>query len=237
MPKSSRQDATDGAVADIVGWDIVNWSRALRFWDARLDGGGKSASCLELGCGAKGSLSLWLALHGNRVICSDFGGVPEATRRTHERYGISSLVEYADIDARRMTFANEFDVVVFKSMLGGISQDLPGADAQHIVRNVYEALRPGGMLLFAENLESTALHAFMRKRFAAGAKGWRYFSRGDLESTLTQFRSFESTTFGCLGCFGRSETQRQILGHLDERVVDRLVPSTWHYIAAIAARK
>lgn len=237
MPQSSRQDATDGALVDIVGWDIANWSRALRFWDVHWDWRGKSASCLELGCGANGSLSLWLALRGNHVICSDFRGVPEATRRTHERYGISNLVEYADVDARRMTFANEFDVVVFKSMLGGISQDLPRADAGHIVRNVYEALRPGGMLLFAENLESTALHAYLRKRFAAGAKGWRYFSRDELESTLTPFRSFESTTFGCLGCFGRSERQRRILGRLDAHVVDRLVPSSWHYIAAIAARK
>jgi len=237
MPQSSWQDATDSAVADIVGWDIVNWSRALRFWDAHLDFRGESPSCLELGCGAKGSLSLWLALHGNRVVCSDFGGVPEATRRTHERYGISNLVEYADVDARRMTFVNDFDVVVFKSMLGGISQDLPGADAEHIVRNIYAALRPGGVLLFAENLESTALHAYLRKRFAAGAKGWRYFTRRELESTLAQFGSFESKTFGCLGCFGRSETQRRMLGRLDERVLDRIVPSNWHYIAAIAARK
>ena len=83
MPQSSRQDATAGAVADIVGWDIVNWSRALRFWDAHLGERGTSASCLELGSGAKGSLSLWLALRGNRVLCSDLGGVPEATRRTH----------------------------------------------------------------------------------------------------------------------------------------------------------
>jgi SAM-dependent methyltransferase len=163
--------------------------------------------------------------------------VPDAARRTHERYGISSLVEYADIDARRMTFAAEFDVVVFKSILGGISRDVPGSDPEHIVRNVYQALRPGGVLLFAENLRSTALHAVLRKRFAAAAKGWRYFTRGELESTLTQFRSFESTTFGCLGCFGRSEAQRRILGHFDERVLDRIVPSAWHYVAAIAARK
>ena len=237
MPKSSGQDATDGAVADIVGWDIVNWSRALRFWDAHLDFGGKSVSCLELGCGANSSLSLWLALRGHRVVCSDFGGVPETIRRTHARYGISNLVEYADVDARRMTFTGAFDVVAFKSLLGGISQDLPGAEAGQIVSKVYEALRPGGVLLFAENLESTPLHAFLRKRFAAGAKGWRYFTRAELESTLTQFRSFESTTFGCLGCFGRTETQRGILARFDERVVDRLVPSTWHYIVAAVARK
>jgi SAM-dependent methyltransferase len=202
-----------------------------------LDCRGQTVSCLELGCGAKGSLSLWLALRGHHVVCSDFGGVPQATRRTHERYGISHLVEYADVDARRLAFVDEFDVVVFKSMLGGIARDVPGADPEHIVQNIYEALRPGGVLLFAENLEATALHAFLRKRFAAGAKGWRYPSRGELESTLTQFRSFESTTFGCLGCFGRSETQRGILGRLDERIVERIVPSSWHYIAAIAARK
>ncbi|HMF29723.1 MAG TPA: class I SAM-dependent methyltransferase [Candidatus Cybelea sp.] len=235
MPQVPRQDATDGAVADIIGWDIVNWSRALRFWDAQLNFDGKSASCLELGCGAEGGLSLWLALRGNRVLCSDFGGVRETVRRAHERYGISGLVEYADIDARRMTFAEQFDVVAFKSMLGGICPDVPSAE--RIVRSAYEALRPGGVLLLAENLESTALHAYLRKRFAAGAKGWRYFTRRELESTLAQFGSFESKTFGCLGCFGRTETQRRMLGRLDERVVDRIVPSTWHYIAAIVARK
>jgi SAM-dependent methyltransferase len=222
---------------DIVGWDIGNWSRALRFWDAHLDFHGKSVSCLELGCGAKSSLSLWLALRGNRVVCSDLGGVPETIRRAHARYGVSNLVEYADVDARRMTFAGDFDVVIFKSMLGGVSQDLQGADAENIVGRIYEALRPGGVLLFAENLESTRLHAFLRKRFAAGAKGWRYFSRSELESTLHRFRSFESATFGCLGCFGRSEAQRRILGRFDEGLVDRIVPSTWHYIVAAVARK
>jgi hypothetical protein len=54
---------------------------------------------------------------------------------------------------------------------------------------------------------------------------------------LSCFNSVEITTFGFLGCFGRSEAQRSWLAKLDSVVLEKLVPARWHYIAAAIAYK
>ena len=51
--------------------------RALDFWSARLRGQ-SGLDGLEIGAGA-GGLSLWLALNGHRVTCSDRSDVARAS--------------------------------------------------------------------------------------------------------------------------------------------------------------
>ena len=57
-------------INDIIGWDIVNWSKSFDFWNQHIDVRDKGYQCLELGA-RQGGLSLWLALNNNKVICSD----------------------------------------------------------------------------------------------------------------------------------------------------------------------
>ena len=55
--------------SDIVQWDVATWKHALHFWTGgtpALD----SKTGLELGS-RDGGLSLFLALKGCRVVCSD----------------------------------------------------------------------------------------------------------------------------------------------------------------------
>jgi SAM-dependent methyltransferase len=224
------------ALPDILGWDVVNWSQALAFWSARAQLP-PSASCLELGCGNGSSLSLWLAMLGNSVVCSDVGGVPNKIRESHRRHGVAQRIEYADLDARALTYRERFDVIAFKSVLGGIVRGAPGPIAREVMLRLYTALKPGGVLLFAENLRSTPLHQLARSHLIGRKETWHYFSLREIEEMLGRFRSFELTTFGLLGCFGRSEAQRRLLGKLDRSVLDRLVPKTWHYVAAAIAYK
>jgi SAM-dependent methyltransferase len=233
---SIRPDDAHAALPDIIGWDVVNWSQALAFWNARAQIP-KAASCLELGCGSNSSLSLWLALLGNSVLCSDFGGVPESTKATHRRHGVADRISYGDVDASAISYRERFDVIIFKSMLGGVVRTDPGRLSREIVSRIHDALKPGGMLLFAENLTSTPAHRFARSYFVGRGATWHYFALSELEGMLSCFRSFELTTFGFLGCFGRSEPQRRLLGKLDSSILDKLVPARWHYIAAAIAYK
>lgn len=235
MTSQTETKAVRESLREIIGWDIVNWSRALPFWSSYTDLQQRNAYCLELGCGTNSSLTLWLALLGNRMLCTDFGGVSDKIKDTHRRHSVDSMVSYADVDARAIPYRNEFDVVVFKSMLGGIVGD--PESARRIVSGIHQALKPGGLLLIVENLKSTRVHQWGRQRCAAGSKGWWYFSRAELEYMLNPFESFEIETFGFLGCFGRSETQRTILGAADRLILDRVIPAGWHYVAAVAARK
>src|SRR5688572_7968371 len=186
------EQLTPSLLADVIGWDIQNWSRALAFWSHRLPARGLYA--LELGCGHNSSLSLWLAMRGLRVLCSDSGGVSESIRMAHARYGVANLIDYADIDSRAIPHRSIFDAVMFKSMLGGIA----GASDLEVVRGaihqMHAALKPGGSLLFAENLYATPLHQLARSRFGAGKLNWRYFTLAEVEGLLSDFTKVEIVT-------------------------------------------
>jgi SAM-dependent methyltransferase len=245
MPQGTQKEASPEALAkaqhpslrDIIGWDVLNWSRALELWSVALSSRSKNVYCLELGCGRNSSLALWLAALGNRVVCSDREGVSEPIRAAHARYSLAQRISYASVDARAIPYRSEFDVVIFKSILGGIVARDDLSVAADVLAGIYAALKPGGLLLFAENLYATPVHEFTRARFGAGKDGWRYFALDELRSLMSAFANVQIDTWGFLACFGRSEGQRQVLGKLDGLVAEKLVPASWHYIAAVVAEK
>jgi hypothetical protein len=62
-------------IEDIIVWDIVNWSSFLPFCEQFLDSDPAGKQALEVGARG-GGLSLYLALKGYEVLCSDLE-VPE----------------------------------------------------------------------------------------------------------------------------------------------------------------
>jgi SAM-dependent methyltransferase len=220
-----------------VGWDVENWSRALDYWDSRLDPDPSDCHALELGAGGNGGISLWLAAKGCRVLCSGYRGVDEASRAAHRDFALGSLIEYATVDARAIPHHEAFDLICYKSMLGRIVGDGSLQAARDVITQISRALKPGGRLLFAENLVSSGLHRALRQRWGAGKNRWRYFTIEELVELHAGFTSFEYRTFGFTGCLGRTEGQRRLLGRLDGRLLDGLVPDRWHYIMAGIATK
>jgi SAM-dependent methyltransferase len=169
-------------VQDIIQWDILSWSKILRYWDAGIDYNNVT-SCLELG-GRQGGLSLWLALKGKKVICSDiYGGLASNAREQaellHGKYHVRELITYQDIDATNIPYENYFDVIVFKSIIGGIGRNDNIENQKKAFEEIYRALKPGGKLLFAENLAGSLLHKFARKKFVKWGKSWNYVSLGE----------------------------------------------------------
>jgi SAM-dependent methyltransferase len=245
MPHGTRKDgnrqvfpeSSPASLRDVIGWDVGNWSRALDFWSAAVSSQRKNGYCLELGCGANSSLALWLAESGHRVVCSDRDGVPDAVRAAHARFRGSERISYASVDARSIPYRSEFDIVIFKSILGGIVGRGDLKVAADVIAGIHAALKPGGKLLFAENLYATPVHQYTRTRFGAGKDGWRYFSLDEIRGFLSDFSGVETTTFGFLGCFGRSERQRRVLASVDGLLAEKIVPAQWHYIAAVVAEK
>ncbi len=145
---------------DIIQWDIKSWSKALGYWDSNIDWS-KVQNGLELG-GRQGGLSLWLALKGKQTICSDLKDTAEPL---HLRYNVTSLIEYQDIDATNIPYENHFDIKVFKSIIGGIGRNYNYEIQQKVFKEIYKALKPGGKLLFAENLIASSVHQKLRKKF------------------------------------------------------------------------
>ncbi|MFF5493587.1 class I SAM-dependent methyltransferase [Streptomyces aquilus] len=230
----------DPIVEESVGWDTVNWSRALAFWLRRTHVTPTGLKALEVGAGGThGNLSLWLADQGFSVVCSGLEEPSAALRRCHTAHGVGHAVVYRSLDVLQLPYSARFDVVVFKSLLGafGMAEGDTEAQQRTAVRNMWEALRPGGELWFAEGVRGSRVHDVLRRRFGWGRRGWRYDSLAEIDMLFAPFEAVDTARFGVLGLFGRSERQRRVLGAFDKAVCERFVPETARYLVAGVARK
>jgi hypothetical protein len=87
---------------------------------------------------------------------------------------------------------------MLKSVLGGIGRGNRPERQREAVHQIYLALKPGGLFLFAENVVATPLHnvarTFIRDR-------WRYPTVDELSGMLAAFSSFRYDTAGLLAMF------------------------------------
>lgn len=220
-------------VADIVGWDVRTWAPTVTAWEQALPSSSGPLRCLEIGAGPGGP-SLWLAVQGHDVTCSNFANTREQASPLHERYGVDSI-RYEDIDARDIPYESQFDLIIFKSVLGGAGDTL---ENQHrVMEQIHKALKPGGRLLFAENLRGTWLHRLARAiAYRVRKASWRFVAPRELRDMLGRFESFDLRTTGFLALFGASEAQRRALAAADEAVFNR-VPADWRYVGFGSATK
>jgi hypothetical protein len=223
--------ATPGdLLSDIFGWDVVTWSSSLEHWQRHATVDLTRSTALEIGAGQSGGVSLWLALQGCEVVCSTLGDVPASVRALHRRYGVAHRVRYTNLDVLELSEQNAYDVIAFKSVLGGIGAG-GRADLQaRAIERLHAALKPGGNLLFAENLAATRVHAAWRRRFGAGKDGWRYLTVREMEELLRPFAAVHFRTAGFLGAWGSSEMQVRASGALDAFLCRWMVPASWQYV-------
>ena len=91
-------------VADIIDWDVDNWSRCLPFWHPWVAGlNTESSRVLVLG-ERKGGLSLWLALLGFSPICTDYRLPSHEAKALHQQWKVSERVTYAAVNVFDMPY-------------------------------------------------------------------------------------------------------------------------------------
>lgn len=222
-------------IKDIIQWDLKAWSKPLHYWDERVDWQNVS-NCLEIG-GREGGLSLWLALKDKKVLCSDLYDVRSLAEKLHIKHNVTSLVSYENMDATNIPYENEFDLIAFKSVLGSVGANNDIEKQKKVFKEIYKALKPGGYLLFAENLIASPFHQFMRNKFTKWGSKWRYVTVKELEEFLANFSEVEIKTTGVLGTFGRNEKQRDLLSTMDNVLLNKISPKNWHYVSYGMARK
>jgi len=212
---------------DIIQWDIKTWSKALPFWEDNFEIK-KGMSALTVG-EREGGLTLWLALKDVHVVCTDFKTFPDETKLLHQKYEVSRNITYENgVDTTDLSQfpANSFDVVLFKSVLGALSEK----DRQQTAFNeMKRVLKPGGAVLFAENSKGSKLHGALRKKFVLWNHYWRYLDFKKDKDLFTEFSSSNLKSMGFSATFGRSEKQRSILASVDY-VFQPLIPSSYKYV-------
>ena len=216
----------------IFEWDVAIWSRSLDLWERHLPAELDGSRALEIGA-RNGGLSLYLADKGATVVCSDLTDPEERARPGHERWGVADRIEYRQVDTTHLPFDDEsFELVAFKSVLGALSTAEAQARAMAELRRV---LRPGGRLLWAENLAASRLHRLLRRRLP-WASYWRYPSLAEWQEWTSGFAQCHLATAGVSAALGRSERQRRVLARFDG-VLERVTPRGWRYAVFGVARK
>ena len=212
---------------DVIQWDIKTWSKALPFWEKNFTIK-KEMKALAIG-EREGGMSLWLALKGVNVTCTDYNDFPKETSQLHKRYKVNEKIAYekgVDVTDLSMYSANSFDIVVFKSVLGALSKKERQQKAFDEMKRV---LKPGGAILFAENSKGSKLHAALRKIFIKWNSYWRYLDYKRDQDLFAGFSSAKLTTKGFSATFGRSEKQRKVLATFDS-VIHPILPSSLNYV-------
>jgi SAM-dependent methyltransferase len=244
--RDTRQGYSREQLRDCLQWDISTWKHGIYYWDAILERhrpgglerhppgglevrppGGPEPQALELGA-RDGGLSLYLARKGMRVVCSDLQGPSQFARELHARHGVSGLVSYEAVNATDIPFEEgRFDVVVFKSILGGIGSSLNYGAIQAALGEMWRVLKPGGLLLFAENQRGSSFHQKARRLFVPWGKTWYYPSMAELEELLAVFSRSEIRSYGFLSCVKKDFPPFVAF----DRLVCRSSSSPRHYMA------
>lgn len=212
-------------IEEIIQWDVKNWKNALPFWDAHFDIK-PGMKVLALG-EREGGLSYYFAKLGCEVYCTDYFEMPEVTQEMHKQKGVSDKIKYKQIDIRSIDFDDqEFDIVVFKSVLGVVN-DKAGQDQS--IKEIHRVLKPGGAFLFAENTAASKFHAYMRRKFIKWNDIWRYIPLSDFKEWSSWFSKSDFKVHGFMALFGRSEGQRKAISTFDS-IVKPITPKNWKYI-------
>ena len=220
---------------DIIEWDTINWGKFLSFIDAnKIDFTEKQV--LEIGAN-NGGISLFCAYRGGKVVCSDLNGPTDKAKALHQKYKLDNLITYEAIDALNIPtrYNSFFDIIIFKSVLGGIGRNNNIENQRLCVDNLHRCLKKGGIIVFAENMKSTVLHMFLRKKIKKMT--WHYETENELLTLFSNFYLIDKQYVGFLGCFGRNESQRELFGKIDSILFDKLIPEKYRYIGIYLFKK
>jgi len=179
---------------NIFRWDTSNWSNTLQLWNKSINESFDDLKVLELGAG-DGSLSIWSCNLGGDVICSDLSFTDEKINTIKAQINNNQKIVFENINILDIPYTDYFDVILFKSVLGGLRSH----NKQKLAfKQIHKALKNNGKLLFCENMNSTYFHQYFRSKKPWGHY-WRYPSFNEFIDLSKPFRIIDYETYGLIG--------------------------------------
>jgi ubiquinone/menaquinone biosynthesis C-methylase UbiE len=234
MPQKTRPPGLE----DFVSWDVPTWSAAIEYWDRFLAAYPKKDDEKGLELGAHyGGLSLYLAARrGANMVCTDLKSPEHWARPQHEAFGFERRIVWEAANALALPYQDaSFDFVIFKSLLGEIGTVDKLHNKRLMLAEVLRVLKPGGAVLFAENMVASPLHVLARKAFRGWGKNWGYTTIPEMRELFAGFADLRYETTGFLVAFAPARW-KPIVRKVDRRL-DQLLPANSRYVIYGSARK
>lgn len=221
-------------IKDIINWDVETWKEILPFIEKQLTHYDKNtAQCIEIGS-REGGISLWMAMKGYSITCSDIHYDLEEAKKLHTRYGVEQKVQYKKVDLLEWNEPETYDVIIIKSVLGALQNETA---IEKALANVYRNLKKGGRVLFAENSKSTFAHQQFRKKFTDWGSIWYYFDKDSIQRLFKKFEEVEIQFNGLTAVFGNRVGMAKFFSRLDKYVFNKITPDRMKYMFFGSARK
>ncbi len=226
----------DNVLKDVLQWQYPLWQTPLEYWENKISAASiQNPIALEIGA-REGGLSLWLALKGFQVVCSDIRNPVLTASPLHRKYKVHSLIRYEAIDATNISYKGYFDIIVLKSVIGGIGA-YNRKDLQiQSFRQIHQALKPGGYFLFAENAQASVIHRIFRK-LKSWSYYWNYPEYGFLKRELADiFSIVDMKAFGYFSAFITSSIFQKTAVCVDKKIDHFLSSKNKHIVYGIAQK-
>lgn len=228
-------------------WKVASWNRLFTEVLSSLNDDLTEKTVLEVGAN-KGGLSLFFSLRGCKVVCSDVRpDYVAVARRLHSAW--IRRCAYLATDLRALPLrSGVVDLVVMKSVLGGVYASGGEEAVVAGLTEVHRVLRGGGSCLLLEQLEGDPLSRWLRSRVFP-SRQWHYFSTDEfLEmngGVSAMFRGgFRQVQWRC-GTFLSHVLEEKLppeaklvrLACVVDRLIERFIPDNWKHLIGVVAVK
>ncbi len=218
---------------------MLNWAQLIEYWLPIIQEFPKTAKVLTIG-ERNGGLSLWLALLGYHVTCTDIVDNTEQAQTLHRKYHVADKISYKKLDVVNDEPDEMYDIILAKSVIGGLKEDRQDAATRNFtvqkkaVAHIRSMLRHKGVFLSAENLQGNIVTRGVR-HINNKNKGWRYIEYEELSELFDGYNILQIKTFAILPSSFSSNVINKF-SHSLNRVLNFLPPDM-KYIAFVAAQK
>ena len=219
---------------DILNWDVPTWSEILPYWDNQLKNFDKSNTiCIEIGS-REGGISLWMALNGFQITCSDNYYDSDEAKKLHVKYRVEKKVFYKKVDVLNWNEKAKYDIIIVKSVLGALQTE---ERIKIAIENIYNNLNDDGIILFAENSRASFLHRLFRSKFTDWGRMWYYFDESSLKRIFKSFQILDFQFNGVSAVFANRLGLSKPFYKLDKYILNKIVPDKMKYMVYGYAKK